>query len=473
VTARGWLILLVLALVFAGGFLAWTRLEGGAPEVEMAEPAAAIVVGAAGRDVELLLRDPGSGVRRVRAVLAHAGGEADLMEQAYPGNLWSGGNAGGEERVAIRIDPKALGLADGEAFLRVVVSDWSLRDNRTSLELPVAVDRRPPRLAVESGLTYVTTGGAGAVVYGVSETPSRSGVLVGDVFFRGHPLGGANRFAAIFAVPSDAPGEPRVRVVAEDAAGNRSEASWPAVVKPRTFPRAEVALPASFLDTKVRDLAAAVGLAVDDPEAAFREINTRVRAENEARIRELVGDSAPEPLWEGAFQQLENSQVTSRFAERRDYVVGGQKNSEATHFGYDLASTQAAPVTATAAGRVLFADELGIYGNCVLLDHGLGVSSLYGHLSRIDVAAGDRVEQGQALGLSGATGLAGGDHLHFAILVGGTYVDPLEWWDAEWMETHVDERVRPQLAREAPGQRSGREPGAGSQAGDFPASRAP
>jgi murein DD-endopeptidase MepM/ murein hydrolase activator NlpD len=90
---------------------------------------------------------------------------------------------------------------------------------------------------------------------------------------------------------------------------------------------------------------------------------------------------------------------------------------------------------------VVFAAELGIYGNCVLLDHGLGLATLYGHLSSIDVQPGDPVEQGGRLGLSGSTGLAGGDHLHFAVLVGDTYVDPLEWWDAKWVETHVTDRL--------------------------------
>jgi murein DD-endopeptidase MepM/ murein hydrolase activator NlpD len=98
-------------------------------------------------------------------------------------------------------------------------------------------------------------------------------------------------------------------------------------------------------------------------------------------------------------------------------------------------------VGASNAGRVVFADELGIYGNCVLIDHGLGVSSLYGHLSRIDVAPGDVVQRGQTIGLTGQTGLAGGDHLHFAILVGDTYVDPIEWWDPKWIRDHIDARL--------------------------------
>ena len=98
-------------------------------------------------------------------------------------------------------------------------------------------------------------------------------------------------------------------------------------------------------------------------------------------------------------------------------------------------------ITSAAAGRVVFAEELGIYGNCVLVDHGLGLGSLYGHLSRVDVQPGQDVLQGETLGLSGATGLAGGDHLHFAILVGGVYVDPLEWWDPAWVRSNVDTRL--------------------------------
>jgi murein DD-endopeptidase MepM/ murein hydrolase activator NlpD len=92
----------------------------------------------------------------------------------------------------------------------------------------------------------------------------------------------------------------------------------------------------------------------------------------------------------------------------------------------------------------MYADDLGIYGNCVLVDHGMGVGTLYGHLSSFDVKAGEEVKQGQTLGRSGATGLAGGDHLHFAVLVGDTYVDPVEWWDAKWVETHIVDRWQAQ-----------------------------
>ena len=178
-----------------------------------------------------------------------------------------------------------------------------------------------------------------------------------------------------------------------------------------------------------------------DSSQAFHEINTRVRQSNEREIRGALADPAGAPLWHGSFQQHPNSRVTSRFGERRRYFVGGREISSARHLGYDLASTSATPINASNAGRVIFARDLGIYGNCVLIDHGMGLTSLYGHMSRLDVKPGDRVEKGEPIGLSGSTGLAGGDHLHFAILVGDTYVDPLEWWDPKWVRTHIEERL--------------------------------
>ena len=438
----GWLGILFLVLLVALGVLGFIRWEDSAPTVEAPE---ALVVNASGRDLEIVVDDEGSGLQSIRVVLAHARGEATLAEEDVPGSLWSGSAASGPRRIPLRIDPKELGLADGDAFLRITARDWSWRDgfrgNETQVEVPLQVDRKPPRVAVATGLTYVKRGGSGSVVYGISEPSVRDGVEVGDAFFPGHPLG--EKRVALFAVPMDAPESPTVRVVAEDAAGNSARVSWPVVVKERSFPEAQITLPQSFLENKTRELAEAQGIDTTNLADAFREINTTLRQQNEARIREILSESAPERSFRGGFAQLRNSKVTSRFAEHRRYFVNGEKNSEAVHYGYDLASTAAATITATAAGRVAFADDLGIYGNCILIDHGLGLASLYGHLSRMDVSADDVVEKDQQIGLSGATGLAGGDHLHFAILVGETYVDPLEWWDGEWVRTHVEDRFGP------------------------------
>jgi murein DD-endopeptidase MepM/ murein hydrolase activator NlpD len=434
-------LVLLLCLGAAAGGL-WIRAEGGAPRVEAP---ALVVLGGTPRTLEIALADDGSGLREVSAVLTHARGEEQLLVQGFSGSLLTGGGSE-REPLTLALDARALGLPEGDAFLRLSVRDWSwrggLRGNETRAEIPVRVDLTPPRIEVASGLTYVRRGGAGAVAYTVSEESARDGVLVGERFYRGFPVGsgagGPGRRFALFAVATDAATEPSIGVIAEDAAGNRARVGWSVVVQPRAERAGNVTLPKSFLEQKVRPLAERERIATDDLVAAFGEINTRLRQSNETQIREILGTPAAEGLWRGSFEQLANSEVTSHFAEHRLYFVDGVRISEATHYGYDLASRAGAPITAANGGRVAFADYLGIYGNCVLIDHGLGLASLYGHLSRIDVAAGDRVEKGQTLGVSGETGLAGGDHLHFAMLVGDTYVDPVEWWDPSWVRTHID-----------------------------------
>ena len=373
----------------------------------------------------------------------------------YAGNWLMGGSPPVTQlRLEVPVNAAALENLGDEAVLRITASDWSLRGlfgaNQTDFDVLVSIDLAPPRIQVASGLTYVARGGAGAVVYTVSEPTREDGVRVGEATFRGHPIvpvDGAGALApageriALFAVPVDGPANPEVHVFARDAAGNRATAEWPAVVNERQMPEAQVTLPPSFLTGVVRGLARDLAIKGSSPTDMFHQINTDVRRANELEIRRALSESEPEPLWNGAFEQMRNSRVTSRFGEKRRYFVNGTEVSEAWHLGYDLASTKASPIAAANAGRVVFAKNLGIYGNCVLIDHGLGLASLYGHLSRIDVAAGDRVAKGDRLGLSGKTGLAGGDHLHFAILVGGSYVDPLEWWDPKWVRTHIEERL--------------------------------
>lgn len=448
---RGFSMIVLLVLAVAAGAAVWVRCEGTPPELDAPEE---LAVGRDGKTVTVTARDPGSGVRNLSARLRHAGGEVPLGDTQTMGTLLVGGEAAEPATLEVTVDPKGLGLREGQAFLVLEAADWSwrrlLQGNLAVREVPLAVDLSPPRISVRSGLTYVHRGGAGAVVYSVDEGAARDGVAVADAFFPGHshPNDPSLR-VALFAVPRDAPESPRVRVVAEDAAGNTASAGWPVHVKERRFDDVPIRLSQRFMEGKVRELAEILDVDASEPVPAFQHINREVRAANEARIREIVQDVESERLFEGPFVQLENSAVTSRFAEHRTYFLEGEKISEAIHYGYDLASLAGAPIHASNTGRVIHAEPLGIYGNTVILDHGLGLASLYAHLSRVDVAPGDRVEKGQVLGLSGETGLAGGDHLHFAVLVGGVYVDPKEWWDPKWVRTHVDERLAPPESAQA------------------------
>jgi murein DD-endopeptidase MepM/ murein hydrolase activator NlpD len=141
----------------------------------------------------------------------------------------------------------------------------------------------------------------------------------------------------------------------------------------------------------------------------------------------------------------------SSFATERTYRYGGEVVDHQVHLGFDQASIRHAEVPAANHGAVLVAEELGIYGNVVILDHGHGLGTLYAHLSAIGVAPGQTVERGQPLGRTGQTGLAGGDHLHFAVLLRGLPVDPTEWWDAHWLRDRLARKLSPALPFEGGG----------------------
>jgi murein DD-endopeptidase MepM/ murein hydrolase activator NlpD len=99
------------------------------------------------------------------------------------------------------------------------------------------------------------------------------------------------------------------------------------------------------------------------------------------------------------------------------------------------------PIRAANGGKVIWAERLGIYGNCVVVDHGYGLQTIYGHMSRIDVKDGDSLAKGQQMGLSGQTGMAGGDHLHFSMQVDGVQINPTEWWDEHWIHDRILSKI--------------------------------
>lgn len=450
VTARAWGIvgLVVVLLLAAAAF--WVRWETEPPVLAAQGETGELFVGAKPTTVTFDLGD-GSGLRLFAVRLRHADGEAVITTTEYPGDALTGGRIP-YETVDVTLDPATLGVPQGDAVLVAELTDWSwsglLAGNTTTVEIPVSIDREAPKLSVSSGLTYVQRAGSGAVRYRVLEATADDGVRVGDATFRGYPFpGGAEgERIALFAIPRDAAPDVTPKVFARDRAGNEREVGWPVRVQERSFTRIPIRLGANFMEGKVPSLAGELGIEGDDAVAVFQTINRDERARNEEAIRAAVVKSGATALFDGAFTQMRNSAVTSQFAEHRTYYVDGKSVSEAIHYGYDLASVSGAPIEASNAGVVVHAEPLGIYGNCVIVDHGLGLMSLYAHLREIDVKVGDRVAKAQRLGRSGATGLAGGDHLHFAILVGATYVDPKEWWDPKW----VRDRIAPAMAAALP-----------------------
>jgi murein DD-endopeptidase MepM/ murein hydrolase activator NlpD len=444
---KGWSSILFVAGCVALGIYAVPRFESTPPEFDTESE---LTIGMNGRTLEVGLADFGSGLRSFQARLVHGGGGQVLHEADFAGSLLAGGAATGPETIEIELDPAELRLGDGRATLILTARDWSWREtgrgNRSEVSIKLTIDTVPPKINPSSGLIYIYRGGAGVATYRVGEITERDGVRVGDRFYLGYPVPGSDEAQghriAFFAVPVHSSDDPSVEIEAVDAAGNEGKVRLRARVFERQFPEERLNLSERFFERVIPPLAEKMGVEAETPVAAFQYINSEIRNQNEEQIREYIGNSASERYWKGAFLQLPNSKVMSRFAEHRRYFRGEAEISEATHFGFDLASNANADIIAANRGRVIFAGDLGIYGNCILVDHGFGLTTLYAHLAVIEVAPDQMVEKGEAMGSSGTTGLAGGDHLHFAFMVGGTYVDPLEWWDGRWIKSHVDVRFQ-------------------------------
>jgi murein DD-endopeptidase MepM/ murein hydrolase activator NlpD len=298
------------------------------------------------------------------------------------------------------------------------------------------------------------------VVYRVTPPDTTSGVQVGDRYYPGFPAAGAAPVrpagapaidpalrVAFFGLLHDQDVTTPIRIVATDPAGNTAAATFDYRTFPSAFDRRRLEVDDAFFMRVVPGILAAtpdLKAASDTPEArleAFLKINRELRKANDVKIEEVSRGTSPELLWRGPFTRMGRAKSEAVFADHRTYVYGGREIDQQVHLGADLASTRGAAITAANAGHVLFAGFLGIYGNCVILDHGMGVQSLYGHLSSVTVEPGDRVNKGETIGKSGMTGLAGGDHLHFTILVAGHPVNPVEWWDPHWIADRIDRKL--------------------------------
>jgi murein DD-endopeptidase MepM/ murein hydrolase activator NlpD len=362
---------------------------------------------------------------------------------------------GDRVRITRPIGKKALPqLESGPATLKVSASRPVLRRLRhvsSESSRDVEVRLTPPRVGVVSTHHYVNQGGAEMIVYRVTPRDVESGVRVGGVTYPGFPASGAGMndpelkvafFALLYNQAPDTPME----VFARDIAGNEARAQFEHRVFPKKFRNSRIPLDDKFLSRVVPAILQSspqLQVSADDLLPAFLKINNDLRRMNSDTIAALAKKTANEILWEGAFQPLGGSQVESSFADFRTYLYGTKEVDRQVHLGFDLAKTANAPVTAANTGKVLLAEELGIYGNTVILDHGMGLQSLYAHLSSFAVKVGDGVTKGQTLGSSGQTGLAGGDHLHFSMMVNGQFVNATEWWDAHWIEDRIMRKLRP------------------------------
>lgn len=425
------LLLVLLLIVLVAGIIFYFR-DTEAPQITLAPAEGPISAKTA---LSLSLADETTGLSEVAVAAVQGDNRITLHNQTFPPDT---------KNVQIELTLSGKQLKDGELRIEVTAVDRSVyhlgKGNLSQQTFQLTYDTRAPIISILSKAHNFTRGGSGLVLYRLSEEASKQGVIVGDRFFPGH-LQDSGYYACLLAYPYDMKGEDFVpRVIAVDLAGNERQAGIYYRSKYESFRKRKINLSDNFLQMKTPEFETLVP-EVTDPLDIFLHVNGDVRAQNRAKMVELSSKTVSTPRWEGSFLRQPNASTLALFADYRDYFYKGKKVDNAVHLGYDLASVAQAEVPAANSGEVVFADYLGIYGQCVVIDHGLGLQTLYAHMSQLDVQPGDQVVKGQVLGRSGSTGMAGGDHLHFGVFVSGLPVQPKEWWDDHWLKDNISSKL--------------------------------
>jgi hypothetical protein len=376
------------------------------------------------------------GVRVARAFVEQNGARYQVWDMHQPtkatDQMWN-------FTVGTKTTPQ---LRDGNAQLMVEATSNDLRGKTAHAEREVTVVSQPPTVSVDSDQHYLYLGMADLATFNVSGGWTQAGVRVGDQTFRAWPMtGGKSGLFSLFAFAWNMPAGTIPVVYAGNGTG--SDVTSPIAFQ---FPKKEqpkytthdLQVSDAFMQKVIGELDPNGS---GDPVARFVKINSEMRKANNKTLADLQYKTADHWLFSQPFSRQSNAQTEASFADLRNYIYHGQKIDQQVHLGYDLAVTQHVGVESSNDGKVVYAAPLGIYGNCIVVDHGYGLQTIYGHLSHIDVHEGDMVKRGQVMGQSGMTGMAGGDHVHFAMQLDGVQIDPKEWWDPHWIQNHIARRV--------------------------------
>jgi hypothetical protein len=440
--------LMVLIPLAAAAFFFFRNLEFEAPTIDVTK---SVPIMGKHSDLAFTAKDRKTGLRQVSVTVEQNGAQKTLYSETFPGprkfEIWKRGTVK-EKPVQLSIDAKELGLKEGPAKITIEAFDHSYRSskgNRAVYEQPITIDLTPPRVEALSKQHYINQGGASCVVYRVSSDTVSSGVRVGDRVFPGFPVGAKdpNVRMAFFAVLYYMPLNVDIRLVARDAAGNEGYGRFYYKLFPRKFPHGKINVSDEFLQKTIPEMFDANPALPRDPDLLkdFLYVNGTLREENRKKIQQVCQQTQPQLLWQEPFRQMSNSKVESPFAQYRTYVYKNKEVDQQVHLGYDLAVTMQTPILAANDGVVVYSDDLGIFGQSVILDHGCGLFTLYSHMSSRQVKPGDKVKKGDSLGRTGSTGLAQGDHLHFTMLLDGFEIDSKEWWDPKWIREKVFDKL--------------------------------
>lgn len=436
---RNILIILILSIVLAGAVAGFILFETEKPQVTLNKK---LLFLGSPQEIQLKAVDHRSGIQQIFIVLQQNKKEFQLFTKSFHRKAWLSKAGPSEIQEALTLDVQKAGAKEGNAQLIVTVHDFSLngslQGNVTTLTFPVTIDTRAPRVHIEHAQQYIAPGGSGIVIYNISEPAQRHGVMLDNMFFQGYPLAGSPKiFIAYIALPWKRGKPKKMLVIAADQAGNEGSTTFSMRLKAAKTKKDRINISDGFLNRKIPEFQESYPELTGTNLEKYLFVNNTIRIRNAEKIATFCKNTVSEQLWQDRFLRMSGAGRAS-FADQRTYYYKGEPIDHQTHLGMDIASTKRAEIEAANRGRVIYSDYLGIYGNTVLLDHGQGLSSLYSHLSRIAVTLDQSVEKGEVIGNSGTTGMAGGDHLHFSMLIHGIFVNPVEWWDQHWINVNIN-----------------------------------
>jgi murein DD-endopeptidase MepM/ murein hydrolase activator NlpD len=344
---------------------------------------------------------------------------------------------------------KVLNSKAKQFTLKVSVTDnsmWNMMEGNTAQRtLTINVDYKRPNVNILANSRMINQGGSALVVFQAEDdNMDKLYIEANGNKFKPQPYKKEGYYAALIAWPFKDDSF-SAKIIATDLAKNKRITRIPFYHKNPRYKTSYIKASDNFIDGKITDLASS------DPEYAtitdrlekLKAINETMRLSNEDMIHKLSKNVSDEILdsWKmKKFYPLKNGQKVASYGDHRYYYYKKKDNivSESYHVGYDLASNSMANIKTSNAGKVVFAEENGIYGNMPMIDHGLGLYTLYGHCSQLLVQAGDEVVAGEVIAKTGKTGLALGDHLHFGVVIQGIEVRPVEWFDQSWIRKFID-----------------------------------
>lgn len=357
---------------------------------------------------------------------------------------------------SITIDVKAprnaFALKDNEITVSIEATDassWNfLKGNSVKKEFNILIDKRRPNTSIVSNSYGIKKGGSALVIFKVKDENLKEIFIETNAknIFKPQPFYKEGYYISLIAWPITASSFDAT-IVAKDLAGNIKKTHIPLYLKAKNYKVSKIKISDKFLTGKIADLAEEFEetQGVFDPVEQFKIINEDVRAKNEKLIHEMAAVISEEQVDDFRLNKmypLKNGKVVASFGDHRKYYYKGKKISESYHLGLDLASNAMASIKPQNGGRVVYTEYNGLYGNMPMVDHGLGLYTLYGHCSSVNVNTDDEISAKTDLANTGKSGYAMGDHLHFGVLVQGVEVRPEEWMDTQWIKLNITNVIK-------------------------------